>query len=106
MFSYTRTNPLITTFIIFLLATGMGLYIDHSYRTDDTLHKSVLCEPVLTVNMCENLTMLTQESGLDLGQLSLSGEDKCKKTTLKHNTVRRKTIHKKTAPKLCAGMDL
>lgn len=106
MFSYTRTRPLITNFIIFLLATGMGLYINHSYQPKNTLHKSVLSEPAPIVNMCENLTMLTQGSGIDIEQLSLLGADKRNKTTIKHKRIRRKTIRKKTAPKLCADMDL
>lgn len=101
-----NTKTLITTFIIFLLATGMGLNIDYSYRPDNTLHKLVLFEPVPTVNMCKNLTMPTPESDMDLGQLSLLEVNKSKKTTVKHNSVRRKTIRKKTASKLCADMDL
>lgn len=106
MYNNTRTKPLITNLIIFLLATGIGLFANHSYQTDNTLHKSVLCEPVLTVNICENPTMNTQEAGMDLDQLAQSGIDIPKKITVKHKPLRRKTIRKKTASKLCADMDL
>jgi hypothetical protein len=100
MFSYTR--PLITTIIIFLSAIGMGPYPGYSSLSDSTLHKSVPCEPALAVNMCEDLSIGSMETG----QLSLLGNGKYKKTTIKHKTARRKTIRKKTAPLLCAGMDL
>lgn len=106
MFNITITKPLIANFIIFLLATGIGFFINHSYQPDNTLHKSVLCESVLTVNTCENPTMITQEASMDFDQLSLSGVGIHKKTTVKHKPVRRKTIRKKTASKLCADMDL
>jgi hypothetical protein len=103
---HNYTKPLIMIFIIFLLATGMGFSITHSYQPDNTLHKSVLCEPVPTVNMCENLAMHIQESDIDINQRSYVGVDKRKKTTVKHKHKRRKTIRKKTAPNLSAGKNL